>query len=341
MKKSQKSTVAPPAPRPPAPPIRHPQSRPILPIPPPLPQALKDFILNAPSGPGSLPSAFQSAPPTAVPRPPRTSMHHTLQKSQPHSHPPRPVAESHHLHRSQPPPRPQTTPPTSTLSHPPRPFHHLQPPRYLQIPSHPLSASNQPAPPRPMYQYLLTLPSNLNPGEKFVALLGDSKHLFTCPKEKPLTFSVLVHDPPTAGLLLPSPSSTLPEIVGVFRGMWPLLSQQNQLPRVLPSYLPSLPTVSLPPHPKYASLLQTPLLNQFAASQLNPNTQGAVISEEIQQTLELDDFFETTEVHSFQEYSPVYYKDGRPHPDQLVQSASLSGVDPPPITYQLSLPKNV
>jgi hypothetical protein len=191
-----------------------------------------------------------------------------------------------------------------------------------------------------MYQYLLNLPSALKPGEKFIALLGNSKHIFTCPKEKPLNFSVLVPNPPVAlGSLLPSPSSMLPEIVGVCNGMWPLLGQSNQLPGPLTRSLPSVANGSLPPHPSYAN--QTPLLNQLSTSQLNPNTQGTVLSAEFQQTLELDDFFETTDLHSFQEYTPVYYKDGRPHPDQLVQSASLSGVDPPPIHYQLSLPKNV
>jgi hypothetical protein len=56
--------------------------------------------------------------------------------------------------------------------------------------------------------------------------------------------------------------------------------------------------------------------------------------------IELDepDCFEATEVHSFEDYHPVHFHAGVRHPGHLVQSASLSNVDPPTIIYKLSLP---
>jgi hypothetical protein len=54
--------------------------------------------------------------------------------------------------------------------------------------------------------------------------------------------------------------------------------------------------------------------------------------------IEEDDCFEATDVHSFEDYRPVPTVGGFDHPGHLVQSASLSSVDPPPVTYKLSLP---
>jgi hypothetical protein len=54
-----------------------------------------------------------------------------------------------------------------------------------------------------------------------------------------------------------------------------------------------------------------------------------------------DEFEEAADDHSFRDYQPKFYKGGNPHPDQLVESSSLSAVPPPHITYELSLPKQV
>jgi hypothetical protein len=51
-----------------------------------------------------------------------------------------------------------------------------------------------------------------------------------------------------------------------------------------------------------------------------------------------DDCFDTPEGHSFEDYHRVHFLAGVDHPGRLVESASLSSVDPPPILYKLSLP---
>jgi hypothetical protein len=66
-----------------------------------------------------------------------------------------------------------------------------------------------------------------------------------------------------------------------------------------------------------------------------PNAEREVVE------LEEDDCFEATEAHAFEDYRPVHSLGGTNHPGHLVQSASLSSVDPPPITYKLTLPDYV
>lgn len=56
---------------------------------------------------------------------------------------------------------------------------------------------------------------------------------------------------------------------------------------------------------------------------------------------ETDDFEESTDEHSFQDYVPAYFSDGLPHPDPLVQSACMSAVLPPQIHYRISIPRKV
>ena len=53
------------------------------------------------------------------------------------------------------------------------------------------------------------------------------------------------------------------------------------------------------------------------------------------------DFEEVNDELTYDEYSPKYYSDGHPHPDPLVQSASMAAVDPPEITYKLHLPSKI
>jgi hypothetical protein len=53
------------------------------------------------------------------------------------------------------------------------------------------------------------------------------------------------------------------------------------------------------------------------------------------------DFEDVNDVLTYDKYSPRFYDAGRPHPDPLVQSASMAAVDPPPITYELHLPPKV
>jgi hypothetical protein len=33
-------------------------------------------------------------------------------------------------------------------------------------------------------------------------------------------------------------------------------------------------------------------------------------------------------------YEPFHLKEGKPHPDHVVETTALAGVHPPPITYQ-------
>lgn len=54
---------------------------------------------------------------------------------------------------------------------------------------------------------------------------------------------------------------------------------------------------------------------------------------------ENDEFEETVTDVTFKEYLPLKYKFGNPHPDQLIQSLSLSAVDPPDIKYDLIIPQ--
>lgn len=57
---------------------------------------------------------------------------------------------------------------------------------------------------------------------------------------------------------------------------------------------------------------------------------------------ELDaDFEDVNDVLTYNEYTPRFFSRGIPHPDPLVQSASMAAVDPPPITYTLTLPPKV
>ena len=54
-----------------------------------------------------------------------------------------------------------------------------------------------------------------------------------------------------------------------------------------------------------------------------------------------DDFEETSDNLSFHEYRPQKLSLGRPHPDSLVQTASLAAVESPDVTYKLNLPSKV
>jgi hypothetical protein len=56
-----------------------------------------------------------------------------------------------------------------------------------------------------------------------------------------------------------------------------------------------------------------------------------------QDALEEDDDVDEGEVReTFLEYTPAKLPYGRPHPDPVVETASLAAVDPPDITYQLA-----
>lgn len=53
------------------------------------------------------------------------------------------------------------------------------------------------------------------------------------------------------------------------------------------------------------------------------------------------DFEDVNDVLTYDEYTPRFFDRGVPHPDPLIQSASMAAVDPPPITYQLQMPSTV
>ena len=56
---------------------------------------------------------------------------------------------------------------------------------------------------------------------------------------------------------------------------------------------------------------------------------------------EHDEFQDADETQIFNSYFPVKLMEGNPHPDPLVQSASMSAVEPPNITYKHHLPPTV
>lgn len=58
----------------------------------------------------------------------------------------------------------------------------------------------------------------------------------------------------------------------------------------------------------------------------------------VEEAEEQDSFEDAATESTFHEYAPMKYRGGTPHPDPLVESSSLSAVDPPDVTFQLSLP---
>lgn len=105
------------------------------------------------------------------------------------------------------------------------------------------------------------------------------------------------------------------------------------IPRVMPvpSNLPRLPSIP--------TSIPQPYIPPNSTSMNRPISQDLQSSEVI--LIESEDFFEASEEHSFENYFPIYVHQGIHHPDQLVQSASLSAVDPPLVDYELSLPEKV
>jgi hypothetical protein len=203
----------------------------------------------------------------------------------------------------------------------------------------PPSLSSAPSPPNvPLFMYEIPIPVGVQPGGKFLALIGSKRYLLTCPQVVQ-TFFVASPDPPGHFLdptATSSPPTNMPSTVGICRG----------------------PAVRKPPvgqdfSRELSEIFRGPTAQQLLASQaaallrLRPNSETATTTNSgqtengIPQAVEFEDFFESSEDHSFQEYQPLYYHKGKPHPDQLVQSASLSGVNPPPIDYELSLPVQV
>ena len=81
--------------------------------------------------------------------------------------------------------------------------------------------------------------------------------------------------------------------------------------------------------------------NSAARNSLNSAAQESAqkaLAAEAQQE-ELDELGHHGE--TFAEYQPKKLKVGRKHPDVVVESASLSSVEPPEIDYQLHIPEHV
>lgn len=99
---------------------------------------------------------------------------------------------------------------------PPRPPFHIPPhPRYLTENS---LTSNVTTTPQLLYRYEVTLPSNVNCGDKFVALLGNTRFILTCPKERPIRpIGLIAPNPPDFGTP-PPPQNLLPETIGRYTG---------------------------------------------------------------------------------------------------------------------------
>jgi hypothetical protein len=187
--------------------------------------------------------------------------------------------------------------------------------------------------------YEIRIPAGVTAGGKFCALLGGKRYLLTCPQVVQ-TFFVASPDPPdppnrhSDANLAPLPIA-LPSTVGICRG--PAIRKQ-QVGTNPSSFTRELSEIFRGPSAQHL------LAAQAAARLTNPNMMTSNETPEgggVPQAIEFEDFFDSAEDHSFQEYKPMYFHKGLPHPDQLVQSASLSGVNPPPIDYELSLPENV
>jgi hypothetical protein len=96
--------------------------------------------------------------------------------------------------------------------------------------------------------------------------------------------------------------------------------------------------------------LSAPNLNEDYQARLLSLTQkdnqakqiAATLTADMEQQARIDDDFEETlDTTSFDDYRPKKLNIGRAHPDSLVESSSLAAVEPPDITYTLHLPETV
>lgn len=219
--------------------------------------------------------------------------------------------------------------------------------------------------------YKVTIPNHVNPGEKFIALIGGKIYDLICPlttiTNKIIYISIpsssssnQLKPPPILNPNIPLGIGTLlssNEVIEMKKKQEVLEKQKAQnliinptarvvasnippgmrFPRGPPSY-----SYSIPIHMQKiattttttTTTVPTTTITGIGINYIRNQPQDVIM-------LEPEDFFEASEEHSFQNYTPVHYHEGQPHPDQLVQSASLSAVDPPPIEYELSLPNKV
>lgn len=81
-------------------------------------------------------------------------------------------------------------------------------------------------------------------------------------------------------------------------------------------------------------------INLSSSSTTFPNTNNVSIATEDEQDLR-EDFEEHYEVTEYGEFVSQSFSIGHDHPDKLIQSTALAAVRPPPLTYDLLLPKTV
>lgn len=124
-------------------------------------------------------------------------------------------------------------------------------------------------------------------------------------------------------------------------------SAQFQFQRTLETLL--LQSMNLnganPQQPQQPQIVNAAVMNSLLAQQgpgpriqLPPSEDDMALQD---QDADANNDEEYHEVETYSDYAPAKLKIGRPHPDPVVETSSLSTVEPPDITYELKLPSKV
>lgn len=119
---------------------------------------------------------------------------------------------------------------------------------------------------------------------------------------------------------------------------------QTQLQRALEQAINNQCPPSIPPAAHQNGLLQPSLTNNIAAKKNEPPpppppTEDEMAEQDMDADADQDEEFQ--EVETYADYVPAKFKLGLPHPDPVVETSSLSTVEPPDVIHKLSLPCNV
>ncbi|VDO04076.1 unnamed protein product [Rodentolepis nana] len=80
---------------------------------------------------------------------------------------------------------------------------------------------------------------------------------------------------------------------------------------------------------------------QLVNPRFPPQYPRELFQSEVEEDFEEEDTTDLTQAETYADYVPAKLDLGRRHPDAVVESSTLSGVDPPEINYHLNLPKEV
>ncbi|VDL27985.1 unnamed protein product [Hymenolepis diminuta] len=80
---------------------------------------------------------------------------------------------------------------------------------------------------------------------------------------------------------------------------------------------------------------------QLVNSRFPPQYPREFFQSEVEEDFEEEDTTDLTQAETYADYVPAKLNLGHRHPDAVVESSTLSGVDPPEINYHLSLPREV